>query len=200
MVSTRNWKLNRGSEEINSLIGSFNQMIANLSTSELELQQTIKNLNQYTHYVEIVLKNVNAGVISVDMTGRLTTVNRRAGELLQIDSANSVGKHVRLLLSKENYTLFSGIIRAMQESSVVSLQREVRITVDKETIPLSVHISFLKDEENKEIGLIMVFDDMTPIVNAQRAAAWAEVARRIAHEIKNPLTPIRLSAERLAKK
>ncbi len=106
MVSTRNWKLNRGSEEINSLIGSFNQMIANLSTSELELQQTIKNLNQYTHYVEIVLKNVNAGVISVDMTGRLTTVNRRAGELLQIDSANSVGKHVRLLLSKENYTLF----------------------------------------------------------------------------------------------
>lgn len=189
-----------GSEEINSLIGSFNQMIGNLSTSELELQQTIKNLNQYTHYVEIVLKNVSAGVISVDMTGHMTTVNRRAGELLQIDPVDSVGKQVRLLLSDENYKIFSGIIRSMQENSLVSLQKEIRITVGAETIPLSVHISILKDEDQKEIGRIMVFDDMTPIVNAQRAVAWTEVARRIAHEIKNPLTPIRLSAERMAKK
>ncbi|MEQ1721600.1 MAG: ATP-binding protein, partial [Pseudobdellovibrio sp.] len=193
-------EIESGSEEINSLIGSFNQMIGNLSSSELELQQTIKNLNQYTHYVEIVLKNVSAGVISVDMTGRLTTVNRRAGELLQIDSANSVGRHIRALLSEENYKIFSSIVRSMQENSLVSLQKEIRITVGAETIPLSVHTSILKDEEAKEIGRIMVFDDMTPIVNAQRAAAWTEVARRIAHEIKNPLTPIRLAAERMAKK
>ena len=189
-----------GSEEINSLIGSFNQMISNLSTSELELQQTIKNLNQYTHYVEIVLKNVSAGVISVDMTGHMTTVNRRAGELLQIDSVGSVGKQLRSLLSDENYKIFSGIVRSMQENSLVSFQKEIRIAVGTDTIPLSVHISILKDEDQKEIGRIMVFDDMTPIVNAQRAAAWTEVARRIAHEIKNPLTPIRLSAERMAKK
>lgn len=193
-------EIESGSEEISSLIGSFNQMIGNLSASELELQQTIKNLNQYTRYVEIVLKNVSAGVISVDMIGQITTVNRRAGELLQIDSADSVGKHIRSLLSAENYKIFSGIVRLMQENSLVFLQKEIRITVGAETIPLSVHISILKDEKNKEIGRIMVFDDMTPIVNAQRAAAWTEVARRIAHEIKNPLTPIRLSAERLAKK
>lgn len=193
-------EIESGSEEISSLIGSFNQMIGNLSTSELELQQTIKNLNQYTRYVEIVLKNVSAGVISVDMTGQVTTVNRRAGELLQIDTVLSVGKHVKSLLSEENYKIFSGIIRLMQESSLIFLQKEIRIMVGSESIPLSVHISILKDELNNEIGRIMVFDDMTPIVNAQRAAAWTEVARRIAHEIKNPLTPIRLSAERLAKK
>jgi two-component system nitrogen regulation sensor histidine kinase NtrY len=193
-------EIESGSEEINSLIGSFNQMIGNLSSSELELQQTIKNLNQYTHYVEIVLKNVSAGVISVDMTGRIATVNRRAGELLQIDSANSVGKHIRALLSEENYKIFSSIVRSMQENFLISLQKEIRITVGADTIPLSVHTSILKDEESKEIGRIMVFDDMTPIVNAQRAAAWTEVARRIAHEIKNPLTPIRLAAERMAKK
>ena len=193
-------EIESGSEEINSLIGSFNQMIGNLSNSELELQQTIKNLNHYTHYVEIVLKNVSAGVISVDMTGHMTTVNRRAGELLQIDSVEGVGKHTRSLFSEENYNIFSGIVRSMQENSLVSLQKEIRITVGAETIPLSIHISILKDEVNNEIGRIMVFDDMTPIVNAQRAAAWTEVARRIAHEIKNPLTPIRLSAERLAKK
>ena len=193
-------EIESGSEEINSLIGSFNQMIGNLSTSELELQQTIKNLNQYTRYVEIVLKNVSAGVVSVDMTGQVTTVNRRAGELLQIDPLSGVGKPIKSLLSEENYKILSDIIRLMQESSLVFYQKEIRIVIGVESIPLSVHISILKDELNAEIGRIMVFDDMTPIVNAQRAAAWTEVARRIAHEIKNPLTPIRLSAERLAKK
>ena len=193
-------EIESGSEEINSLIGSFNQMIGNLSSSELELQQTIKNLNQYTRYVEIVLKNVSAGVISVDMSGHVTTVNRRACELLQIDPTQAVGKPFRSLISEENYKLFSSIVRSMQQNSLVSLQKEVRIMVERETIPLSIHVSILKNETNVDIGRIMVFDDMTPIVNAQRAAAWTEVARRIAHEIKNPLTPIRLSAERLAKK
>ncbi len=193
-------EIESGSEEISSLIGSFNQMIGNLSSSELELQQTLRNLNQYTRYVEIVLKNVSAGVISVDMSGLATTVNRRACELLQIDPESSVGKPVRVLLGEENYKLFSSIVRSMQENHLISLQKEVRIVVNEETIPLSIHISILKNEENNEIGRILVFDDMTAIVNAQRAAAWTEVARRIAHEIKNPLTPIRLSAERLAKK
>lgn len=193
-------EIESGSEEINSLISSFNQMIGNLSTSELELQQTLKNLNQYTRYVEIVLKNVSAGVISVDMSGHVTTINRRACELLQIDPEHSVNKLMKTLVSEENYKLFAGIVRSMQENNLLSLQKEVRLNVDQDTIPLSIHISILKNEKGDEIGRIMVFDDMTPIVNAQRAAAWTEVARRIAHEIKNPLTPIRLSAERIAKK
>ncbi|MGZ3691421.1 MAG: sensor histidine kinase, partial [Pseudobdellovibrio sp.] len=193
-------EIESGSEEISNLIGSFNQMIGNLSTSELELQQTIKNLNQYTRYVEIVLKNVSAGVISVDMTGHITTVNRRAGELLQLDASSSVGKSVKSLLSEENYRIFTNIIKSMKENSLMSLQKEIRINIGSENIPLSVHVSILKNEDGDEIGRILVFDDMTPIVNAQRAAAWTEVARRIAHEIKNPLTPIRLSAERIAKK
>lgn len=189
-----------GSDEINSLIGNFNQMIGNLSTSELELQQTIKNLNEYTQYVEIVLKNVSAGVISVDMTGHVTTINRRAGELLSVDAANSVGKHVRTVLSPENYKTFSSIVKSMKQNSLLTLQKEIRIVINSENIPLLVNISILIDEGGEEIGRVLVFDDMTPIVNAQRAAAWTEVARRIAHEIKNPLTPIRLSAERIAKK
>ena len=193
-------EIESGSEEINSLIGSFNQMIGNLSSSELELQQTIKNLNQYTRYVEIVLKNVSAGVVSVDMTGHITTINRRAGELLQIEPRSGVGKHIRTLLSEENYKIFSSIIRSMHENELLTLQKEIRIVIGSENVPLSINISILKNEEGDEIGRIMVFDDMTPIVNAQRAAAWTEVARRIAHEIKNPLTPIRLSAERIAKK
>ena len=189
-----------GSDEINSLIGHFNQMITQLSSSELELQQTLKNLHQYTKYVEIVLTNVSAGVISVDMFGLVTTMNRRASELLQADSAFSIGKHVKLLLSEENYKLFSGYVRLMRENNLSSLEKEIKLEINKEAIPLSIHISILKNELQEEIGRILVFDDMTMIVNAQRAAAWSEVARRIAHEIKNPLTPIRLAAERMHRK
>lgn len=201
-------EIESGSEEINSLIGNFNQMISNLSSSELELQQTIKNLNQYTTYVEIVLGNVSAGVLSVDMAGVVTTMNRRAGELLNTDQTKAVGKPIKQLLDDQNYKIFSQFVRAMQENNLTSLQKEIRIEVEKQTekgiekepIPLSVHISILRNEFQQQIGRIMVFDDMTPIVNAQRAAAWQEVARRIAHEIKNPLTPIKLAAERISRK
>lgn len=201
-------EIESGSEEINSLIGNFNQMISNLSSSELELQQTIKNLNQYTTYVEIVLGNVSAGVLSVDMAGVVTTMNRRAGELLNTDQTKAVGKPIKQLLDEQNYKIFSQFVRAMQENNLTSLQKEIRIEVEKQTekgiekepIPLSVHISILRNEFQQQIGRIMVFDDMTPILNAQRAAAWQEVARRIAHEIKNPLTPIKLAAERISKK
>ena len=201
-------EIESGSEEINSLIGNFNQMISNLSSSELELQQTIKNLNQYTSYVEIVLGNVSAGVLSVDMAGVVTTMNRRAGELLNADQGKAVGKPIKQLMDEQNYKIFTQFVKAMQENNLTSLQREIRIEIQKQTekgiekeqIPLSVHISILRNEFQQQIGRIMVFDDMTPIVNAQRAAAWSEVARRIAHEIKNPLTPIRLAAERISKK
>jgi len=193
-------EIQSGSEEINSLIGNFNQMITNLSTSELELQQTLKNLNQYTKYVEIVLANVNAGVLSVDMNGHVTTMNRRAGELLMVDPVQSVGRHVRQSMSEDNYQIFANFVKLMQENKLSSLQKEIRVEINKEPIPMSVHISILRNELQEEIGRIMVFDDMTMIMNAQRAAAWSEVARRIAHEIKNPLTPIRLAAERLSRK
>ncbi len=193
-------EIRSGSEEINNLIGNFNQMISNLSSSELELQQTLKNLNQYTKYVEIVLGNVSAGVLSVDMNGHVTTMNRRAGELLSVDPIQAVNRHFRQVVTDENYQVFSNFVRLMQENKLTQLQKEIRVDIDGESIPLSVHISILKNELQEEIGRIMVFDDMTVIINAQRAAAWSEVARRIAHEIKNPLTPIRLAAERISRK
>jgi two-component system, NtrC family, nitrogen regulation sensor histidine kinase NtrY len=193
-------EISSGQQEISDLITNFNQMISNLSSSELELQQTLRNLNQYTKYVEIVLSNVSAGVVSVDMNGQITTMNQRAGELLSADPKLSVGHHIRNTMSPENYRLFSNFVRQMQENNLSSLQKEVKIEVKQEWIPLSIHISILRNEIQEEIGRIMVFDDLTIIQNAQRAAAWSEVARRIAHEIKNPLTPIRLAAERIQKK
>ncbi len=196
-----------GSEEITSLVDSFNQMTNNLANSEREvksanesLKETLANLDKHTRYVEVVLGNVSAGVISVDQNGVVTTINRRAGDLLRIDTDQFVGRHVRELLTLEYFRTFSDLLKTMSDHKIESIQKELKLNVQGESVPLQMTLSILKDEQSREIGKILVFDDMTPIVNAQRAAAWTEVARRIAHEIKNPLTPIKLSAERLQRK
>jgi two-component system nitrogen regulation sensor histidine kinase NtrY len=196
-----------GSEEISSLVESFNQMTVNLANSEREvnsanesLKETLANLDQHTRYVEVVLGNVSAGVISVDRNGIVTTINRRAGALLKIDVEKFIGRPVRELLTLEYFRTFSELLKTMSDHRVESVQKELRVNVQGESVPLQMTLSILKNEAGAEIGKILVFDDMTPIVNAQRAAAWTEVARRIAHEIKNPLTPIKLSAERLQRK
>ena len=164
------------------------------------LEKTLKELDQHARYTDTVLKNVNTGVISVDQAGKVTTVNRHAAQLLRIDPDKYIGRSVRELLTLEYFRTFAGFLKTMQDHKVESIQKELSINVHGEAIPLLMNLSVLKDEKGAEVGKVLVFDDMTPIVSAQRAAAWTEVARRIAHEIKNPLTPIRLSAERLQRK
>jgi two-component system nitrogen regulation sensor histidine kinase NtrY len=185
--------LKSGSDEINDLIASFNQMT-------VILEKTLKELDQHARYTDTVLKNVNTGVISIDQLGKVTTVNRHAAQLLRIDPDKYIGRSVRELLTLEYFRTFAGFLKTMQDHKVESIQKELSINVHGEAIPLLMNLSVLKDEKGAEVGKVLVFDDMTPIVSAQRAAAWTEVARRIAHEIKNPLTPIRLSAERLQRK
>ncbi len=180
-----------GSEEISSLVESFNLMTVNLAKSErevksanLSLRETLDNLDRHTRYVEVVLGNVSAGVISVDRNGRITTINRHAGSLLKLDPNRFLGRPVRELLTLEYFRTFSELLKTMQEHKIESIQRELKVNVQGEAVPILMTLSLLKDEKGEEIGKILVFDDMTMIVNAQRAAAWTEVARRIAHEIK----------------
>ncbi|MDG0815692.1 sensor histidine kinase [Bdellovibrio svalbardensis] len=182
-----------GSEEINDLIASFNQMT-------VTLEKTLEKLDEHARYTDTVLKNVNTGVISVDQSGMVSTINRRAAQLLKVDPEKHIGYSVRDLLTLEYFRTFAELLKNMQDNKVESIQKELRINVHGEAIPLQMSLSILKDEKGQEVGKILVFDDMTPLQNAQRAAAWTEVARRIAHEIKNPLTPIKLSAERLQRK
>jgi two-component system nitrogen regulation sensor histidine kinase NtrY len=186
-------EIKSGSEEISTLITSFNQMTRNLESSETSLKETVK-------YIEVVLAHVSTGVISVDKNGRIQTINRHAGHLLKIDYETFIGRPVRDLLTLEYFRTFSEMLKTMQEHRIESIQKEFKVNIQGESVPLLMNLSLLKDELGVEIGKILVFDDLTPIVSAQRAAAWTEVARRIAHEIKNPLTPIKLSAERLRKK
>lgn len=182
-----------GSEEIHDLISSFNQMT-------LTLEKTLQELDQHARYTDTVLKNVSAGVISVNEMGQVTTINRHAAQLLKLDPEKFIGKSVRDLLTLEYFRTFAELQKTMMDHKSESIQQELRLNIQGEALPLLMTLSLLKDEKGQEIGKILVFDDLTPITNAQRAAAWTEVARRIAHEIKNPLTPIKLSAERLQRK
>ncbi|MGE3756305.1 MAG: ATP-binding protein [Pseudobdellovibrionaceae bacterium] len=200
-------EIHSGSEEISQLVDSFNQMTSDLEDSEIEvkeanqsLKETLSYLDKHSRYVEVVLRNVGTGVISVDKGGLITTLNRRAGQLLSVEPEKYVGRPVRDLLTVEYFRTFAELLRTMQEHNVESLQKEIRINVQGQALPIQMTLSILKDEKGQDVGKILVFDDLTPLVNAQRAAAWTEVARRIAHEIKNPLTPIKLSAERLQRK
>ena len=199
--------LGTGSQEMNRLIGNFNQMTENLARSKREvleanhhLTETLERLDEHSRYIHVVLSNVTTGVISVDQNGVITTINRHAGDLLQIDPEKYVQHPVRSVLNQDYLNMFKEMVRTMREQGLISLQKEVRIEVRGKPLPLQMNLSLLSDDRDNDLGMVLVFDDLTMLQNAQRAAAWTEVARRIAHEIKNPLTPIKLSAQRLEKR
>ena len=200
-------QLSSGSAEINQLISNFNQMTGNLDRSKKDvleanknLTETLERLEENSQYIQVVLSNVTTGVISVDQRGIVTTINRHAGQLLSVDPAEILGRPVRDVLDDRYYQMFSELLHSMKEHASEALQKEISIEMGGRTIPLQMHLSLLVDDKGNELGKVLVFDDLTVLINAQRAAAWTEVARRIAHEIKNPLTPIKLSAQRLEKK
>jgi len=200
-------QLTSGSREINELVRHFNQMTNKLETSEREvfeansnLRATLARLDEHSRYIEVVLSTVSTGVISLDPEGHITMANRHASKLLETPPVRLLGKHIGQVLEKEYYQILENMIQQMKSHKAESIQREVRIQIRGRSIPLQMTLSFLYDENQVELGKVLVFDDLTAVLGAQRAAAWTEVARRIAHEIKNPLTPIKLSAERLEKK
>jgi two-component system nitrogen regulation sensor histidine kinase NtrY len=199
--------LSSGSAEINQLISNFNQMTGNLDRSKkdvieanLHLTQTLERLDENSRYFQVVLSNVTTGVVSIDHLGVITTVNRHAGQLLGIDPEKYVGRPVKDVVNDSYFRTFTELLQTMREHNAVTLQKEIRIEVGGRSIPVQMSLSILQDEKGGDLGKVVVFDDLTMLINAQRAAAWTEVARRIAHEIKNPLTPIKLSAQRLEKK
>lgn len=199
--------INSGSREINELVRHFNQMTRDLEASERDvndanqsLRQTLARLDEHSRYIEVVLSTVSTGVISLDPEGHITMANRHAAKLLETPPVRLVGQHIGKVLDREYYEILDNMIQQMRTHRAESIQREVRVQIRGRSVPLQMTLSFLTDEKQVEIGTVLVFDDLSPVLGAQRAAAWTEVARRIAHEIKNPLTPIKLSAERLEKK
>jgi two-component system nitrogen regulation sensor histidine kinase NtrY len=194
-------------DEIGSLVDSFNKMAQDLNTNKTQLEQTYENLleintelDQRRKYMEIVLNNVAAGVISLDKEGRITTVNRSVGKILGLHVEDFLDENYRDILPPLYLEKVESILDEVDRTSYITFEKEIALNLPEKTLDLSTYITPLKDEKGAYLGLVTVLEDVTERQRAQRIAAWREVARRIAHEIKNPLTPIQLSAQRLRRR
>ncbi|MDY6863567.1 MAG: ATP-binding protein [Thermodesulfobacteriota bacterium] len=194
-------------DEIGSLVTSFNQMTQELKNNKSEIEETNVylqkaniELEQRRKYIETILKNVAAGVISIDQTGKMATINNSAQDMLKIKTEECLGKNYRDVLTAKDFIEFQKLIEDLINLECFNLEREINLTIDNNNLILLAKASALLDEKGSYLGLVIVFEDLTELQKAQRVAAWREVARRIAHEIKNPLTPIQLSAQRLKRK
>ncbi len=189
-------------DEIGFLVRSFNRMIRDLREARDGLERTNAQLEQRRSYMEIVLRNVGAGVVSLDAEGRIHTINPSAQRLLGI--AAGVGLTGRRLeevvAAPEQLQTVQELAARLRVGVRESIRRQVQMPTGDEMLTLLVTVTLLKDEDGKGLGIIVVFDDYTQLVKVQRMEAWQEVARRIAHEIKNPLTPIQLSAQRIRRR
>jgi two-component system nitrogen regulation sensor histidine kinase NtrY len=183
----------KSADEIGMLVQSFNQMTGDLHVSRYELEQRKK-------YMEIVLKNVAAGVISIDEKGVITTINTSAEEMLEIKGEDVLERKFSEVLNRAYVAQIGELLNELKSSKKDSIEKQLTVNLRGKSLTLLINLTTLKDEEGRPIGVVAVFDDLTQMIKAQRMAAWREVARRIAHEIKNPLTPIQLSAQRLRKR
>ncbi|MFT3726777.1 MAG: PAS domain-containing sensor histidine kinase [Terricaulis sp.] len=176
-------------DEVDALGVAFNRMTAQLETQRRDLITAQEDAENRSRFIETVLGGVSAGVVSVDRDGRITTTNRSAAQLLGHQGADLVARRLIDVVPE-----FADLMNQPAPQAETPAQR-VDLVRDSGTLNLSVRMA-----PDAEGGLVLTFDDMTKLISAQRQEAWKDVARRIAHEIKNPLTPIQLSADRLQRK
>ncbi|MEI9930437.1 MAG: PAS domain-containing sensor histidine kinase [Rhizomicrobium sp.] len=185
-------EVERDDDEVGTLGNTFNRMIGQLETQRGALVSANQQIDERRRFTETVLAGVSAGVIGVDSDGQITIVNRAAARLLNAAPEELEGRHY-----SESVPELAALIRKAISEPVGRASGEV--TVKRTGTPRSLSAQ-VASEHGLHSGYVVTFDDITDLVSAQRTAAWADVARRIAHEIKNPLTPIQLSAERLKRK
>jgi two-component system nitrogen regulation sensor histidine kinase NtrY len=195
-------------DELGILVESFNRMTADLKAGKvmierrnLELSESNRELRERRRYIETLLQNIGAGVISLDPERRITTINRAAVRLLGLEETpEPIGVALADLLSPEGRAAIDPLVDAVLKDGPRDAVREAEFPVGGRTLNLSLSATALHGDGDEPLGTIVVLEDLTDLMRAQKIAAWREVARRLAHEIKNPLTPIQLSAQRIRKK
>jgi two-component system nitrogen regulation sensor histidine kinase NtrY len=181
-------------DDVGKLSTAFNRMTADLRTQRNELVDANTQLDERRRFTEAVLSGVTAGVIGLDRQGNVTLANRSALELLEKREDDLVGKPLA-----ETLPDFAELMVEAKKQGKKPVQSQIKLLrADGER---NFAVRFTREgSRNKDYGFVVTFDDITELVVAQRTSAWADVARRIAHEIKNPLTPIQLSAERIRRR
>ncbi|MCX6130860.1 MAG: HAMP domain-containing protein, partial [Proteobacteria bacterium] len=195
----------RTDDETGQLFRSFNSMIADLKAHEgkvldftARLEQSNEELDRRRKYMEVILRDISAGVFSVDAHGRFSSINKAAERLLNLRSEGALGQAVESVLGPG---LVEALWKPIKERVLYgSFSGEIDLSEIGRDITLLADATRIIDENGEDLGIVIVIDDASEQVKAQRVAAWREVARRIAHEIKNPITPIKISAQRLLRK
>ncbi|MFL6278774.1 MAG: ATP-binding protein, partial [Vicinamibacterales bacterium] len=190
-------------DEFGSLIEAFNTMAGELAASQrklersrLDLERKNLQLDERRRYIETVLERIATGVISVGADARIETINTAALRLLDL-KADIVGRSVTEVFARDDLRPLEGLLARMQTVSSEAAAQEIALAREGRELHLAAASTPLQGEDGTFAGAVLVFDDVTPLIRTQRVAAWRDVARRLAHEIKTPLTPIQLCAERM---
>ena len=193
-------------DELALLADSFNQMTAELDTNrkQLEMGATVlqeKNqaLEERRNYIETVLESLATGVVSLDHNDCVTTINTAAISILKLSDRPPGWASLLSVLSHDDGAVFERLLRRARRFGRAAEQSQLTRGTTATSIPVALTATALRQNSNDGRGVVVVIEDLSELLTAQRAAAWSEVARRVAHEIKNPLTPIQLSAERIAR-
>ncbi len=182
-------------DELEALTRAFNRMTAQLDTQRTELVAANRLNDERRRFTEAILGGVTAGVIGLDAECHINLPNRSASDLMGIDLDGAIGQSICEVIP-EFFVLFEDLSKKGDRSK----SRQIEIRRDGLNLMLLARVTIERAEDRSIFGYVVTFDDVTELQTAQRMAAWADVARRIAHEIKNPLTPIQLSAERLKRR
>ena len=183
-------------DEFGALTEAFNTMASELATSRLRVDESTIALEGRRRYVETILERITTGVVSISASGQVTTINSAAARLIGVPRT-VVGQSAHTVFDRPDLESITALLMSVATGKVSPVERELTITREGHEVHLAVVATPLTGDGGDQGGQILVLDDVTPLIRAQRVAAWREVARRLAHEIKNPLTPIQLSAERL---
>ncbi|MBI2026358.1 MAG: PAS domain S-box protein [Deltaproteobacteria bacterium] len=195
-------------EEFDSLTQSFNQMTldlknhrAQIAQAHSSLQEANKELNQRRKYIEAILRNITAGVISLDAYGLMTTINRSAEALFGVSAKDVVGRHYHEVIPQIYLKAVDEFMcDIIEKDSIAIHEKQFQFPSGGQIKTLLASVAGVRNEDNDYSGMVVVIEDLTELLTAQKVAAWREIAKQIAHEIKNPLTPIKLSAQRLRKR
>ncbi len=187
-------------DELGLLINSFNKMVRDLKEAKESLELAYLESDRRRVCLENILESINSGVISTDETGRIITINTVAARILNIRPEDVLNKSYLGLLRHIESEDLKDWIKGINIENLTPVEKEFQVKVRGRTLHIRVYLTPLKDTSQRNIGLLAVFDDITDLLLAKQALMWKEVARNLAHEIKNPLTPIKLSTERLLKK
>jgi two-component system nitrogen regulation sensor histidine kinase NtrY len=190
-------------DEFGSLIDAFNRMAGEIAANRRRLERSSVELERKHHdvegrrrYVETVLDRLASGVVSIDAGGSIRTWNAAASRLLGMD-ARVAGLPASAVFGTRELKPLAIVVDEASRNREDMRPQEVSVTLEGREVHLAVMTTPLRRDDGTTDGMVVVFDDVSPLIRAQKAAAWREVARRLAHEIKNPLTPIQLCAERI---